>query len=115
GLPGLLELARAQAPSDQRDLLRRHTEPVQRVAGHLAGELFLAEHHLIRASLSKIVGRVAGVRTRHDADALVRAPRVLDDAARGLWIAEGDHEKDRAIQMRPFENQSMAGITVDRG
>jgi hypothetical protein len=95
---GVIGLARAQPPRDERDLLRGDAEPVQRVAGHLDRELFLAEHDLVRARLLQVVGGITRVGSRHDADALVRAPRVFDDTARRLRVAKRDDEEDRPVQ-----------------
>ena len=83
---------------------------MKRVPGHLDRQLLLAEDHLIRTGLLEIVGRVARVGSRHDAEALVRPARVLDDTARRLRIAERDHEKDGAVQMRSLENELVPGV-----
>src|SRR6185503_5598791 len=79
GLADLLELARAESLCDQRDLLWRDAEPVQRVPGQLDRELLFAEHHLVRTGLSQNIGRVARVRAGDDADPLVRPPGDLND------------------------------------
>src|SRR5439155_12243374 len=99
----LFELARAESSRNERDLLRRDAEPVERIAGHLDGELFLSEDDLVRARLAQVVRRVARVRPRNNAEALVRTPRVFHNATRRLRVAKRDNEEDRAIEVRPLE------------
>src|SRR2546428_5950273 len=107
------ESARAQSARDERDLLRRHAQPVQRVAGHLDRELLLAEYDLVRAGFPQVVGGFPAMRPRNHADALVGAPRHLDHPARGLRIGKRDHEQDRAIEVSALEYQLVPRIAIE--
>src|SRR2546427_7961362 len=105
---------RAQPARDQRDLLRRHTEPMQRVSRHLDRELFLAEHDFIRAGFPQVLRGILAVRAGDDANALVGAARDLDHSPGGLRIGKRDHEEDRSIEVSALEHELVTRVAIER-